>query len=204
MSVLVASGLHFAWPGRPLFNGWSFGFEPGLTWVRGDNGCGKSTLLQLLAGALEPAAGTLRCQGVDARQAPQEYRRRVFWSSAGAPAFSHLRPAEYLSFLAGLYPTLDLPVAPAVLDALGLTPHLDKRIDQLSTGSGRKVSLAAALLAGTPVVLLDEPLAALDAASVRFVREWLADEAEERRAAWIVTSHEPLDEAGEHAAVVDL
>lgn len=204
MTLLVASGLHFAWPGRALFNGWSFAFETGLTWVRGENGCGKSTLLQLLAGALEPAAGTLHCQGVDARQAPQDYRRRVFWCSPGAPAFGHLCPPEYLSFLAGLYPTMDLDAAPAVLDALGLVPHLGKRIDQLSTGSGRKVALAAALLADTPVVLLDEPLAALDAASVRFVREWLASEAHERRAAMIVTSHEPLGEAGEHAAVIEL
>jgi ABC-type multidrug transport system ATPase subunit len=203
-ALLQAQGLHFGWPGRWLFTDWSFGFQSGLTWVRGDNGCGKSTLLQLLAGALTPVAGSLRCAGIDAQADPQGYRRRVFWCAPGAPAFGHLRPQEYIEFVSGLYPTLDLAAVPVVLDALGLVPHLGKRIDQLSTGSSRKVSLAAALVVGTPAVLLDEPLAALDRASVRFVQDWLEDAARERDAAWIVTSHESLGDAEALAVQVDL
>ncbi|MFY8084319.1 MAG: ABC transporter ATP-binding protein [Rubrivivax sp.] len=203
-AALLAQGLHFGWPGRWLFTDWSFSFHSGLTWVRGGNGCGKSTLLQLLGGALSPAGGSLRCAGVDAQADPQGYRRRVFWCAPGAPAFGHLRPQEYIEFVAGLYPTLDRARVPVVLDALGLAPHLGKRIDQLSTGSSRKVSLAAALVVGSPAVLLDEPLAALDRTSIRFVQDWLADAARRRDAAWIVTSHEPLGDAEALAVQVGL
>ena len=205
-AVLTATALDFWFPDRPVLAGWSHAFQPGLTWVRGDNGCGKSTLLRLLGGALSPQGGQLVLNGqngrVDIAAQPLDYRRQVFWCGPDALAFEHLTPPEYFGFIAGLYPTLDEAELAEHVAALGLLPHLEKRLDQLSTGTQRKVALAAALAANTPVVLLDEPLAALDRASVRHVCEVLADGAEAREQAWIVTSHEDLGEAGETAVAV--
>ncbi|OYU77789.1 MAG: ABC transporter, partial [Burkholderiales bacterium PBB5] len=197
--------LSFWYPGRPLFAGWCHAFPGGLTWVRGENGSGKSTLLRLLGGALQPVAGTLTVDGLEATAQPQDYRRQVFWCGPDPLAFDHLSPAEYWGFLAGLYPTLDGAALPDQAQALGLGPHLHKRIEQLSTGTQRKVALAAALCANTRVVLLDEPLAALDAASVARVRSRLALAAADATRCWIVTSHEALGEAAQaHAALLDL
>jgi ABC-type multidrug transport system ATPase subunit len=201
---LVVGQLAFWYPGRPLWAGWSYRFAPGLTWVRGANGSGKSTLLRLLAGALAPATGSLTVGAAEAAAQPEAYRRQVFWCGPDRVAFDHLRPAEYFGFLAGLYPTLDLAAIPALVQALGLAPFMDRQLDQLSTGSGRKVAVVAALCAHTPVVLLDEPLAALDARSAAEVRAHLAKAAQARRQTWIVTSHEALGEAAEHATVLDL
>lgn len=201
---LQVDGLAFWYPGRPLWAGWSHRFEPGLTWVRGANGSGKSTLLRLLAGALAPAAGSLRIGQADASAQPEAYRQQLFWHSPEPLAFDHLLPGEYFGFMASLYPGFDLEGCSALAEALGLGPFMTRRLDQLSTGSGHKVSLVAALCANTPVVLLDEPLAALDARSVRLLREILADAARDRDQTWVVTSHEDLGEAAEFAQPMDL
>ncbi len=77
----------------------------------------------------------------------------------------------------------------SLMDGLALGPMLAQPIRGLSTGTQRKLWLAAALSAGTPVVLLDEPLNALDAAS----RGWLLDhldlQAQTAQRAWLVASH---------------
>lgn len=190
-AVLRAEGLCFSYGARPVFTMWSAGFEPGLTWLRGANGTGKSTLLKLLAGALEPFAGRRVAAGVDAAADPLGYRRHVFWCGPGAPAFDHLRAPEFFGFMATLYPRFaDAPLADAV-DGLGLGPFLRTRIAQLSSGNQRKVALAAALAAGTPVVLLDEPFNALDAGSAAWLHAALGRRATEATAVWLVASHEP-------------
>ena len=197
--VLSVDGLTFAYASQPLFTGWSHAFRPGVTWVRGDNGCGKSTLLRLLGGALEPRGGTIRFDGLDVQGDPIEYRRRVYWCGPDGPAFDHLKPAEFFAFVAGLYPAFDAELPTALVPALGLDAFLARRIDQLSTGSRKKVAVIAALAAGTDVVLLDEPLAALDRGSAAVLKRYLADAATDPDRLWIVASHEPI--AGDEAPV---
>jgi len=187
---LVVTDLSFAYPGRPVFDGWSAQFEPGLTWLRGRNGSGKSTLLKLLAGALPPLLGTLAVNGIDAAARPLDYRREVFWCGPGAIAFDHLRAPEYFAFLGSLYPRFDPLAAATYGDIFGLRPFVGARLSELSTGTQRKVWLAAALAAGTAVVLLDEPLNALDAASLAHLHQALARAAGAGRQAWVIASHD--------------
>lgn len=196
MSTLVVDALSFAYAGRPVFDGWSGTFPPGLSWLRGANGSGKSTLLKLLAGALPPLLGRLSVAGIDAAARPLDYRREVFWCGPGAIAFDHLRAPEYFAFLAGLYPRFEGEAAAAHAHAFGLGPHLQARLSALSTGTQRKVWLSAALAAGTAAVLLDEPLNALDAASLAHLQQALAAAAASGRQAWVVASHEAPLPAG--------
>jgi ABC-type multidrug transport system ATPase subunit len=203
-AVLRVAGLSFSYPGRHVFNAWSADFAPGISWSRGSNGSGKSTLLKLLAGALPPLSGQLLVGGTDAATQPLDYRREVFWCGPGAIAFEHLRAPEYWAFLRGLYPRFDEHEVAARAAALGLQPFLHKRLRELSTGTQRKVWLAAAFAAGTAVVLLDEPLNALDAASLRHVNAQLSRCAADRRRAWLVASHEPVGAAGDAVARIEL
>jgi ABC-type multidrug transport system ATPase subunit len=203
-AVLQVRELSFSYPGRHVFTCWSFDFAAGITWVRGSNGSGKSTLLRLLGGALPALTGSLQVRGIDCATAGLAYRREVFWCGPGAIAFEHLLPLEYFAFIAGLYPRFDFAAAQETALHLGLQPFLHKRLSALSTGTQRKVWLAAALHAGTSVVLLDEPLNALDHDSLRTVRAALAARAADERNAWIVVSHEPLGPAGDAAVVLDL
>ena len=87
--------------------------------------------------------------------------------------------------------------------AFGLGPHLGQRLSALSTGTQRKVALATALAVGTAVMLLDEPLNALDAASLAHLQGSLQAAAACTQQAWLVASH-PDPAAGGGRAVLDL
>lgn len=191
-AVLRVQGLSFSYPRRHVFTDWSADFAPGLTWLRGHNGSGKSTLLKLLAGALPPLAGELSAVGAVLATQPLQYRREVFWCGPGAIAFDHLHMDEYFGFMQTLYPRWDADSAQAHARAFGLEPYRGRRLQALSTGTQRKVWLSAALAAGTRVVLLDEPMNALDAASLAHLRGSLAALAQGPQAV-LAASHEAID-----------
>lgn len=192
-AVLRIEQLSFSYPRRHVFTHWSAALEPGLTWLRGRNGSGKSTLLKLLAGALPPLTGRLLLDGVDAEAQPLAYRREIHWVGPGGAAFEHLRPPEYFGFLQGLYPRFDAGRIAEAIDGFALAPHLPLRLGALSTGTQRKVLIAAALAAGTRVVLLDEPFNALDPAAAAWLAHTLAARASAPEQAWLVASHAPID-----------
>ena len=202
--VLRAQRISFSYPERPVFNAWSADFFSGLTWVRGNNGSGKSTLLKLLAGALPLPTGQLMLRHLEERLQPMDYRREVFWCGPGAIPFDHLSPWEYFGFVRGLYPRFDVNQLGTHIEGLGLNMHLNQRLSALSTGTQRKVWLSAALAVGTAVVLLDEPLNALDQASLVYLLTQLARKTLECQQAWVVASHEALGDAGESARVLQL
>lgn len=197
---LVVRDLSFSWPRRHVFTAWSAQVGGGLTWLRGVNGSGKSTLLKLLAGALLPLAGQMELTGEVALSPATDalaWKREVFWCGPGAIAFDHLRPLEYFGFLQGLYPRFDAVAVMAHAEGFGLGPHLGTPLAALSTGTQRKVWLAAALAVGTRLRLLDEPLNALDTASLAYLHAELALAAQQTHTLWLVASHEaPLSTAG--------
>ncbi len=189
--LLRAEHLRFAWPGgAPLFDGLSFALGPGLTWVVGDDGCGKSTLLSLLAGAQAPLGGRLWAAGHWLHDDPAAYRRQVFWIDPPTEAHDALPAAGYLEGLSAHWPRLSEAALADAVDGFGLAEHLHKPLYMLSTGSRRKVWLTAALAAGAPVTLIDQPFAALDTPSARFLSGCLADLAGHPSRAWVVADHE--------------
>jgi heme exporter protein A len=114
-----------------------------------------------------------------------------------------MTPADYFKSQHRLHAGFDAQALGTLTEGLSLTPHLDKPLFMLSTGSKRKVWLAAAFAACAPVTLLDEPFAALDKASIGFVMELLADAAGQPARAWVIAHYEapgnlPL------AAIIDL
>ena len=188
--ILQADGLCFTYPQHALFTNWSARITAGLTLLRGDDGSGKTTLLRLLAGELPADAGALTINGVSLSAQPVEYRRQVFWLDPRTTQFDQITALEYFASLHGQYPALDTALLAELADGLALAPHLAKPLYMLSTGSKRKVWLAAAFASGAAVTLLDEPFAALDKGSINFVLELLADAAQSERA-WVMAHYEP-------------
>jgi ABC-type multidrug transport system ATPase subunit len=202
--ILRAHDLSFAYTSRLVFSHWSHDFGAGLTWVRGHNGDGKSTLLKLLAGALAPRSGTISIHDFAADRHPIEYRRKVFWCGPGPIPFDHLSPAEYFGFMRNLYPTFDATAASRHVEWFHLTPHMNSPLNTLSTGTQRKVWLSAALAAETPIILLDEPINALDADSVKYLLSVLNELAHDSSRIGVIASHEHLGAAANDAAILDL
>ncbi|WP_439608757.1 ABC transporter ATP-binding protein [Hydrogenophaga sp.] len=201
--VLQVKGLQFAWGDRVLFNGLSFDLPPGVSLVRGGDGTGKSTLLSLLAGAQTPGAGTLAIHGIRLDQQHDAYRHQVFWIDPQTEAHDALAAGGYLDSLSRHYPRFSADTMAELVDGFALGPHLAKPMYMLSTGSRRKVWLTAAFAAGTPLTLIDQPFAALDGPSLRFLRELLQDAADHPSRAWLLADHEAPDGLA-LARVIDL
>jgi ABC-type multidrug transport system ATPase subunit len=176
-AILTAEDLSFRYPNPKveIFTRLSLAITPGVTLVQGGDGRGKSTLLRLLAGALAADAGELRLNGVSRKEQPEAYRRQLFWMEPRADTYDQLTPLQYFKTVGSRYPGFEADSIDPLVEGLGLEPHRDKQLFMLSTGSKRKVWLAAAFASGAALLLLDEPFAALDAPSIAFVKKLLGE-----------------------------
>ncbi|MEQ8966963.1 MAG: ABC transporter ATP-binding protein [Azospirillaceae bacterium] len=131
----------------------------------GPNGAGKTTTLRMLTGGLAPDAGTARILGIDVHAEPLAARRRFGYLPEGAPLYPDMTPGALLAFIAALHGLRRRRRAGAVAEAARATrieSVLDRPIDTLSKGFRRRVALAAALIHGPEVLILDEPTDGLD------------------------------------------
>ena len=122
-------------------------------------------------------------------QAPAAYRAQVFWMDPRSTAHDAEVAAQWLATTAARYPQWDAALLQDLCEALDLRPHLDKPLYMLSTGSKRKVWLAAACASGAPLTLLDEPFAALDKTSIRCLLGVLGDAAAQPQRAWVLADY---------------
>ncbi|MFN4140940.1 ABC transporter ATP-binding protein [Aestuariivirga sp.] len=131
----------------------------------GPSGCGKTTTLRLIAGFEYPDQGTIRVNGEDVTEAPP-YRRpvnTVFQDYALFPHMNVERNVGYGMWVAGL-PKAEIALRVSeALKMVGLTEKAAARPSELSGGQRQRVALARAIVRRPQVLLLDEPLSALDA-----------------------------------------
>ena len=139
----------------------------GYALLVGPSGCGKTTLLECVAGLRAPLAGTITLNGRDVTRLPPE-ARNVGYAPQEAAVFTHLSVRENLGFALAVRGWKAAAVRERVNELagrLGLVPLLERRADGLSGGEGQRVAVGRALAARPPVLLLDEPLSAVDAAT---------------------------------------
>ncbi len=192
--ILQIEKLSFAYPEQaPLAVDWSGSIGPGITLLHGDTGSGKSTLVRVLAGVL-PAPGRLTLAGVSLDDAIESYRRNVFFCESTTEAFDQVTARACTSRLSEGDAHFDPNQWQSLIDGFALAPHLDKPMYMLSTGSKRKVWLAAALATHRPLTLLDEPTGGLDAASTRCLWRALSELATQPGRAILIASSERIDQ----------
>jgi ABC-2 type transport system ATP-binding protein len=144
----------------------------------GPNGAGKTTILRMVAGLLQPEAGSICVFGTDTRHDPLATKAMIAWVSDEPMVYDRLTPYEYLEFVAGLWniePKKAQAHATELIDWLGLAPHARERCGGFSKGMLQKVALAGALVHDPKLIILDEPLTGLDAGSARQVKQVLLD-----------------------------
>jgi ABC-type lipoprotein export system ATPase subunit len=168
-----------------------------LVALLGPSGSGKTTLLAIAGGLLTPTAGTVHINEV-----PLYVDGKVDRKAAGDTAYV-LQASSLIGFLtvrdnllvrditAGRRSTnADRQRAADLLDAVDLPRKADRYPSQLSGGERQRAAVAAALYTQAPVILADEPTAALDRHRGRAVMELLARHAHERNAAVLVCTHD--------------
>jgi len=173
----------------------------------GPNGAGKTTTLRMIAGLLEPDAGSISIFGKDAVRDPIVAKRITAWLPDEPMLYDKLSPLEYLEFVAGLW-GVPRPIAEfradELLDVLDLGAHRHKRCEGFSRGMKQKVALAGALIHDPKLIMLDEPLTGIDAAIARQVKDLLT--ARVRRGATIIlTTHilEVAERLADRIGIVD-
>ncbi len=139
--------------------------EGELVSLLGASGCGKTTTLRLIAGFLEPTAGTITLGGRDLTRLPA-YKRDIGLVFQSYALFPHLSVLDNVTFglkQRGIAPAEREKRARAMLERVGLSPLADRLPGALSGGQKQRVALARALVIEPPLLMFDEPLSNLDA-----------------------------------------
>jgi thiamine transport system ATP-binding protein len=163
--------------------------------VIGPSGAGKSTLLSAIAGFFPPVEGAVRWNGADlAGVRPGDRPLSILFQDQNL--FPHLTLAQNLGL--GVRPDLRLSRdeaarVEAALDRVGLTGMGNRKPAQLSGGQVSRAALARALLRARPLLLLDEPFAALGPALKAEMLQLVTEVATETRATVLMVTHDPLD-----------
>ncbi len=159
--------------------------------ILGPSGSGKTTLLNLILGIHAPDGGRINYKHSDITHLAMERRNFniVFQDYALFPNLS-----AYQNIVYGLRnkPLLcSKEEVDELIELLGLRPHLEKRIDQLSGGQKQRVALARTLVMKPNILLLDEPLSALDGVIKESIKERIRRIAKELHLTTIIVTHDP-------------
>ncbi len=174
----------------------SFEVRPGEIYgLLGPNGAGKTTTLRMISGLLRPTAGQVWINGTEVTGRPEAVKRHIGYLTANTGLYARLTPLEMLDYFATLY---NIPRAPArqriqeLVGWLGMEPYVRLRCGALSTGQKQRVSIARALIADPPILVLDEPTLGLDVLSNRLILEFIQTQADAGKA--VLLSTHALDE----------
>jgi molybdate transport system ATP-binding protein len=200
MANLELENLTKRYPGVVSVDGVNLSVEHGeFVCLLGPSGCGKTTTLRMIAGFLEPDAGAIRVGGklLSSVQSvvPPERRNMsmIFQSYAVWPHMTVRQNVGYGLKMQSMPPPERTSRTDVLLDATKLRAQADRYPSELSGGQQQRVALARALATSPRVMLLDEPLAALDAGTRLSVRADLRRHLAAFAGATVLVTHDPLD-----------
>lgn len=159
--------------------------------ILGPSGCGKTTLLNLILGIVDADGGKIIFNGEDLTDVPMEKRgfNIVFQDYA---LFPNLNVYQNITY--GLRNKPEISSKEEVeelISLLGLEEHLSKRIGQLSGGQKQRVALARTMVMKPKILLLDEPLSALDGVIKESIKDRIKTIAKEYNLTTIIVTHDP-------------
>ncbi len=189
-------------------NGLELDVPAGLVFgLLGPNGAGKTTLVRILATLLQPTSGEARVLGHDVVREPLAVRRRIGLAGQFAAVDGELTGRENLEMIGRLNRMSGSETrarAGELLERFELTDAADRRAAVYSGGMRRRLDLAAGLIGGAPIVLLDEPTAGLDPRSRQELWGIVAELARDGVTILLTTQYlEEADRLASQIAVVD-
>jgi Cu-processing system ATP-binding protein len=172
--MIEVSGLAKRFGNVTALDGVSFHVDPGETFAfLGPNGSGKTTTLKCLAGLVIPSAGQIRISGIDLASRPVAARAAISYLPQRVAFPEQVTALEVLDFYRRLR---DLPAGrvEAALERCGFGDAAGRLVSELSGGMMQRLGIAVAVLADSPILLLDEPTASLDPEGAASFRSFLA------------------------------
>ena len=190
---LIVQNLHVSFDANTVISNLNFEMKSGdIVAIIGPSGCGKTTLLRAISGLLKPTSGTIVLDGKNIEKQPCEQRevgmlfqRPVlfpFKDVLGNILFAYKRKKD-----------ADMDQVNAILGELGLTGKENQAIETLSGGEAQRVVLARALLTHPRLMLLDEPLSALDVDLRRKIAHEIRSILKARGIPAIHVTHDPAE-----------
>ncbi len=147
-----------------IFQGLQYVSGPGCVALCDENGSGKSTLLGVLAGAIDAEEGEVWLGGHSLRSAALEAKSALAYVPDDCMAYPFMTGRAFLELVASTKKTAVSASTLDLAERFGLAPHLEKRFEQMSLGTRKKIFLTATTLGNPAVVIADEPGNGLDAA----------------------------------------
>ncbi len=181
-----------SYDGVTILNDVNLEIEKGeIVSILGPSGCGKTTLLNLILGMTDADSGSILLEGEDITRVPMEKRgfNIVFQDYALFPNLNVYQNITYgLRNKPGISSKQEVE---EFIDLLGLREHLEKKIDQLSGGQKQRTALARTMVMKPKILLLDEPLSALDGVIKESIKAKIKEIAREFQLTTIIVTHDP-------------
>src|SRR2546425_2510051 len=171
----------------------------------GPNGAGKSTILKIMVGILRPTSGTIRLGEYDIVADPEKAKKLIGYLPENPSLYTGLTTLEFLQFIGKIRGVADDLLDQEISESLKSFALEEKRnslVGSLSKGMKQKVALIATSLHSPQVLVLDEPLTALDPKTRASVKDWIGGQTK-RGVTTILSTHD-LDVAQTHAGRIGI
>ena len=157
----------------------------------GENGAGKTTLLRIITGLIEPTDGTYTINGGEIKPKSIEAKRYLGFVTTDARPLPDLTVQENLALFGSFFYKDKIQLhsrIQEIISDLELQPHINKRVDVLSTGNKQKVAIARVLIGDPEILILDEPMNGLDVSTQQKIKQ-LIMQLKEQGKTIVFTSH---------------
>lgn len=189
--IIQVSSISKRFSDKTILDRLDWSIQPGqVVGLLGRNGAGKSTLLECMLGLREVDAGSVTIFGEDVANLSAEVRAKIGYVPQTPDLFEWQTPNQMLAYFQSLYPHWNTSKVEALLGRWGFTDAMRKRpIRQLSGGEKQRLSIVRALAHDPQLLILDEPVSALDPFGRRdFLRE-LVERVIERDTTVVFSTH---------------
>ncbi len=190
--MLTLKHINKSYGNRTILSDISLSIRKGeIVSILGPSGCGKTTLLNLILGLTQATSGKIMFDGEDLTNVPMQKRgfNIVFQDFA---LFPNLNAYDNIIYGLRNNPSASTPEeVNELIDLLGLRKHLNQRIDELSGGQKQRVAIARTLVLKPRILLLDEPLSALDGLIKESIKERIRTIARQFELTTLIVTHDP-------------
>ena len=192
-SILTLQGIHKKYGNKQILENISFEVQKGeFLSLLGSSGCGKTTLLKLLVGIESPTSGAIYKNGIDI-STQTSFERKIGIVFQNYALFPNMNVFQNIAFALKSQHLKKEEIEPKVkemIELVGLSEHIYKKPRQLSGGQQQRVAIARTLIMEPDIILLDEPMSALDANIRMVLRRLLKDIQKKSNITMIYVTHD--------------